>query len=45
MRVRLKRDVCGRAARKLASLFESNCFGVLDLFVNVEAFADHLAAA
>ena len=43
MRVRLKRDVSGCAARTPASRFERQSFGVLQMLVKIKTFANNLA--
>jgi hypothetical protein len=45
VRVRFERDVRGRAARTSARLFERERFGVLQIFIKVNTFADDLARA
>lgn len=42
MCMRFERNIGSRAARFIAGLFERDGFRVLDLIVNVEAFADDL---
>ena len=45
MRVRLKRNISGSAARTPACLFEREGFGVLKSLVEIEAFAYDLTVA
>jgi hypothetical protein len=44
VRVRLERNISGRAFRSVACLFECVGFRVLYVFVNIEAFAQDLTS-